>query len=76
MRFLTGMLIALNLASPAIAARPDARTMTCQRFVSGSAYCDYWERAANAWTKTKDNPKCRIGHVCEERMGFDGLLGR
>lgn len=41
---------------------------TYKRFVSRQSYCDYWERAASAWTATRDDPQCRIGYVCEERM--------
>ena len=41
---------------------------TYRRFVSHFRYCDYWERTASAWVKTKDNPKCRINYVCEERL--------
>ena len=90
MRYLTLVLAMLVLAGPALAARPDARKMTChqaramvqnrgavvmttgrftyQRFVAHAGYCDYWERAVRAWTKTRDNPRCLIGNICEERM--------
>ena len=98
MRYLTGILVALLLAGPAAAARPDARALTChqarmlvlergavvmttgrytyQRFVSQLGYCDYWERTTTAWTATRDDPNCRIGYICEERMDrfpFDRL---
>ena len=46
---------------------------TYERFVSHSGYCDYFERAASAWTKTKDNSKCRIGFTCEQRIDNFGL---
>ena len=41
---------------------------TYRRFVSHFRYCDYWEWTVSAWVKTKDNPKCRIDYVCEERL--------
>ena len=90
MRSMPVILVLLVFSGPALAARPDLRTMTCQqaqdmvinrgavvattgkytyrRFVSHFRYCDYWERAASAWVNTKDNPKCRIDYVCEERL--------
>lgn len=90
MRYLTILLALIVLAGPALAARPDARKMTCKqakqlvldrgavvvttgqytyrRFVSNLRYCDYWEQLSTARTKTKDNPKCRIGYICEDRM--------
>jgi hypothetical protein len=89
MRLMVGFLLVLVLAVPA-AARPDARTMSCeqarrmvrqqgavvmttgrytyQRFVAHRGYCDYWETTRSAWTATRDNPKCRIGYICEQRM--------
>jgi len=98
MRYLTFFIVLALLTGPTLAARPDARKMTCheakqlvkrrgavvvttgrytyKRFVSHQRYCDYWERAASAWTKTKDNPNCRIGYFCEDRMDrfpFDGF---
>ena len=98
MRHLIFFLAVLVLAGEALAARPDARQMTCRqaqqlvlergavvvttgehlykRFVSHYGYCDYWQRAAPAWTATKDNPKCLIGRVCEDRIdrfGFGGF---
>ena len=44
---------------------------TYKRFVASIGYCDYWETTRSAWTATRDNPKCRIGYVCEDRMMDD-----
>ena len=41
---------------------------TYKRFVTHFRYCDYWERLATTRVKTKDNPKCRIRYICEERL--------
>ncbi|HMB48407.1 MAG TPA: hypothetical protein VKN63_09040 [Afifellaceae bacterium] len=46
---------------------------TYQRFVSRRSYCDYWEVTRSAWTATRDDPKCRIGYICEQRMDDDGF---
>ena len=48
---------------------------TYQRFVAHQGYCDYWETTRSAWTATRDNPKCRIGYICEQRMNDDGFGG-
>ncbi len=49
---------------------------TYQRFVSSRRYCDYWEWTRSAWTATRDNPKCRIGYICEARPDDDDRRGR
>jgi len=45
---------------------------TYQRFVAHRGHCDYWETIRTAWTATRDDPKCRIGYICEPRMDDDG----
>ena len=49
---------------------------TYKRFVSSFRYCDYWERAATTRVQTKDNPKCRIRFICEERLDDFRFGGR
>jgi hypothetical protein len=44
---------------------------TYQRFVAHRGYCDYWETIRTARTATRDNPRCRIGYICEPRMDDD-----
>ena len=48
---------------------------TYQRFVAHRGYCDYWETTRTARTATRDDPKCRIGYICEPRMDDDGRNG-
>ena len=45
---------------------------TYQRFVAHRGHCDYWETIRTAWTATRDDPKCRIGYICEPRMDDNG----
>jgi hypothetical protein len=38
---------------------------TYQRFVNGPRWCDHWEVVRPATARTRDNPGCVVGYICE-----------
>jgi hypothetical protein len=44
---------------------------TYERFVSGYGYCDRGEETWLQVAPTKDNPKCRVGYICRDRISDD-----